>query len=154
MEHCVHFVRTVADADTDTDLLDMLLSCEVDEYSLGYFLKLITLYKRKVQSFLPFFFPQDNGNNCFYSKPVDQLISFVNSLKTFQTTRILSGMSATHCWECYLFQLLGSLAVPSLWTWEIFRAWAMLICHSETVPAPAFSPSFAPLSSRASTQLL
>lgn len=67
------FVWIVADAGTDTGLLDMLWSCKVEEYSPGHFLKEMTqqVTKRSKVFFQFFFLPQDNRKKCFCSKTFD-----------------------------------------------------------------------------------
>lgn len=151
MKQGVCFVWIVADAGTDMDLLDMLWSCTVDEYSPGHFLKEMTQHvTKRSKVFFHFFFSlKTTERNAFVLR---HLISFVDSFKTFQSTGILFRK------ECH--SLLGMLLIPAvgllssflLWTWELFRACVILVCRSETVPAPSFSPSSAPLSSQASTQ--
>lgn len=59
------YMGTVADADTDTGLVNTLWLCEVHGFSLRHFLESNDpICKRKVQSFFHFFFfwPQDIRN--------------------------------------------------------------------------------------------
>lgn len=87
-------------------MLDMLWSCKVEEYSPWAFLEIndSTCEKKKDPKFSSIFFSLKTTEiNAFV---LSHLISFVDSFKTFQSTRLLFRN------ECH--SLLGMLLIPAV----------------------------------------